>query len=263
MRPRMKGALGALAIGGALAVWSAACLPPDRSIERGAIYTHLRAGPLRVDYGSYRVDFERLTMILGADTIGCHARFYVDRSSGPVRIVDMARPYTFEHRAITDEECVVAAGFIQAQDAPVADPALPESEVKLVEPSPPGQLGTMHVVARVTYVVPEEDDPSAPPIFQKRVDVLLFGVTGAKSSVLPVPVPHGDKNDVESKYQTITLANQLVTASFYDLNRDDLVTTAELDTTTLEALRRAASDQWTDVVRTTDELLAREADAGL
>lgn len=255
----MRAALRSLFVAGALALaLGSACLPPDRTTERGAIYVHLRATPLSYDYGSFSVTFEKLTMVLGADTIGCHARFYVDRSSGPVRIVDMTKPYTFEFRAITDESCVVAAGFIQAQDAPVAAPDVPESELRALAPfGTAPKLGTVHLVAHVTYGAAENEKP----LYDERVDLLLTGAGGAKSTSNPIPVPHGAKSDVESVYQTYNLAVSMVNLVFYDRNHDGVVTADELDTSSIDAVRRAASDAWTDVVTTSDDQLARELDA--
>jgi len=227
----------------ALSLSLAACLPPDQSTERGAIYVKLEARPLKVRTGPYSVTFERLTMIVGADTVQCHSLFYVDRATGPVAVIDFTQPYTFEKRAITDGACVVVGGFILAKDEPFVAAGVSAEEAARVRPDGVGRLGNVHVRARVRY--PDDDSGGTTPVaFDRVVDVLLEGVSGAQTTGYEIIVPHGDRADLTSTYDTTRLAQALIYVSYEDRDRDGVVTGTELRPDEMQSLVQAASDRW-------------------
>lgn len=220
------------------------CLPPDQSTERGAIYVTLDATPLKNRVGPYSVTFEKLTMIVGADTVQCHSLFYVDRATGPVAVLDLTAPYTFEKRAITDGACVVVAGFILAKDAPFLGPGVSTEEAARVRPDGVGRLGNVHLRARVRY--PADDGDAAPPpgAYERVVDVSLEDVTGAQTTGYEIIVPHGARADVATTFDTSRLARAVINVIYEDKNQDGVVTNAELRVDEIMTLVQAASDRW-------------------
>lgn len=226
-----------------------ACLPPDNSKERGAIYVHLSAAPLIQDrLGGYRIDFERVAMIVSGDVIQCHSMFYVERPKSAVAVLDLMRPFTFEHRSLLDDSCGTVGGFVNLANAvPFIAEGITEDERKLLMPDGIGVVGSMHVVARIRSAF---ESPGAVP-FERKVDVVIHNVTGFSMIAAGVAVPSAGKSDVAFGFSLTPLATELTNVTAWDRSRDGTITTEELPPYIMARIRIALADKWSLLSRST------------
>jgi hypothetical protein len=228
----------------------AACLPPDQSTERGAVYIHLSASALSVrdepDLNGFTHDvtFERLTIVAGGDAVGCKVLYYVERTSSAAAAIDFLRPFTIERRSLRDKSCPVVAGIIDTKDEPFVGDGVGDDDVRLLSQGGKLQLGGLHAIAHVRYPIPPGPEGFT---VDRRIDVVLFDVTGSAETPSPVPVPPGGKSDVVVMLSTDAFALALLAASDFDSNGDGIVTTEELPPSFVDTLRVAASDKWSIV----------------
>lgn len=247
MTARRTWALGSLAVASLACLWgpitlagSTSCLPPDESVERGAIDVTLFAGPLDYagEFANYQVHYRRLTVVGGSDTIGCHATFYVERPLGPIGLLDLTQPYLSEHRSLNEEHCVVVAGFILAKDTAYVGPGVTEDEQRLMLVDPAASIGNMHVVADVAFF------SQGDPYLSVREDIYLEGVSGFMQPPLPIAVPHGNVSQLFARFDTSNLTIALLNVAYYDTNGDGVIDNTDLGRQELDGIRRAASDSW-------------------
>ncbi len=220
-----------------------ACLPPDRAIERGAVYIELTANAKKVDVSGFEIAFDRITVVAGADLINCHSVYFVERPLPPLAVFDVFTPRMFELRSITEVECVAAGGFIVNDSEPTIATGISDEELGLLQPNGPGTLraGSAHVVANLRYVVRGgADDPNA---YRRKFDLTVFGMANAKTAL--VKVPRGDKTDVRITFDTDRVARALVPLLVWDVDRDQVITSAELSPSAAEAFRNELGDAWT------------------
>jgi hypothetical protein len=226
----------------------AACMPADESTERGAIYIHLSASALTVrgdpdpNVATSEVTFERLTLVAGGDGMTCQETYYVERGPTAAAAIDLLHPFTIERRSLKDKSCRVVAGFITTDSHPYVGEGVSDDDVRLLSRDGVLQLGAIHAIAHVRYPVPPGPEGI---LFDRRVDVVLFGAVGSIKTAAPVPVPSGGKSDVVVTMSTEPLALALLDASYYDVDGDGVVTTLELPASAIDELRSAASDKWT------------------
>ncbi|WP_146653469.1 hypothetical protein [Labilithrix luteola] len=223
-------------IGGA-----SACLPSDEDTARGALYVELDAAPLVVEQGSFSVSFERLAMLAGADAVDCHSYFVVERPLGAVAVIDLMKPYTFEHRALTETECAVAAGFISTTDTPHVAQGVSPEDGQLLASSRVGEaapIGNMHIVARV------RSGTSPSSVVERRIDLLLTGIAGGVRTPRPITVPRGDKRDVFVRFDTSRLLQALQVIALSHPREPGIVSTEQLRPWELDTVTKAATNAW-------------------
>ena len=221
---------------------AAACLPKDESTERGAINVHLAASGIDVEVGSvYKVTFEQLTMVARGDLLDCHAVYYVQRPLSAIAIIDLTKPYTFEHRSLIEERCNVLVGFVPAPAMPHVAAGVTDAEAALIQGDVDGGaiVGTVHARARVSY-----EQQSTGTHVERVVDVRIMYATGWRARF--AVAPRGGKTDAAFSYDTRPLAEALLSASFSGGARKTLVTNEDLTPGALETLRQAASERWMD-----------------
>lgn len=233
--------LGVIGIG----VVGVACLPPDNAIERGAVYIELTANAKKVDVSGFEITFDRITVVAGADLINCHSVYYVERPLPPLAVFDVFTPRMFELRSITEVDCVAAGGFIVNDSEPTIANGISNEELLFLQPGGAGprtlKAGSAHVVADLRYVVGGAvDDPNA---YRRKFDLTVFGMANAKTAL--VKVPRGDKTDVRITFDTDRVARALVPLLVWDVDRDRVITTAELSPSAAEAFRNELGDAWT------------------
>lgn len=244
MRPRPISPKLGLALAGVVLAsigGASSCLPSDEDIQRGAIYVQLSADPLGTNLGGFSVSFERLAMLAGADAVDCHSYFVVERPLGSVAVIDLMKPYTFEHRALTETQCVVAAGFISTTDTPHVAEGVSAEDGQWLASSVDGgtkPVGNLHVIARVRWGA----TPSS--VIEQRIDLHLTGTTGGVRTPLPITVPRGGKRDVFVRFDTSRLSQALALIASNHAREPEIVGTDHLGEWELDTVVKAVTNAW-------------------
>ena len=168
-RPTLAAALVALA----------ACLPPDDSVERGAIYAELDADALVHDFGAAVVTVERVVVLAGSAVPDCHVTYYVDRPAPPVAVVDLAKPYVIEHRGLDERNCRINGGFIKVEGTPTRGPGVTDEDWALLWGAGGGDAGAARVVVRIDYPFSNGARPA-------RFDLVFRDLRGSELGVTEV-----------------------------------------------------------------------------
>lgn len=223
------------------------CLPPDRSVERGAIYMHLESKSQVVLSSPYRITFERISMIAGADLVDCHSVFYVERSPPILSIFDLTRGITFEHRSLKEPRCGLVAGFINNPNhvVPRVEADMPQREVGLlVRPDGVGQRGNVYIAATVEAPV-YEGAPDIPidPTFTRRFELVMYELSGFQTA--STVVIHGAKIDLTFTFDTADVGAAIAASSSWDASRDGgVVTMDELNAEDQNRIKSSVAGAW-------------------
>lgn len=212
-----------------------ACLPEDESVERGAIYVQVSLGPAVRDYGSVTVTFDRVVLLAGGAAPDCHVTYYVDRPPPSYALVDLARPFVFEHRGIDETFCKVNTGFIRVESPPQRGPGVTDVDVALLY-SPDRETGAAHVLAHADVRL------ASGRVRTVRYDLVYTDLRG--SELTTTDVKSGDRVDIGFTYDTRSIADRLLATPALDRNLDGVITVDELDPQSRENLRVTLSNAW-------------------
>jgi hypothetical protein len=232
----MRGRLAAIAFASVCAGAAAlcACLPADESVERGAVYVHLR----RVDAFAFEgFAIDRLLLLAGAAVPDCHTTYYVDRPKPPygVYVLSLDEPLLFEHRSLRESQCGVTTGFLNVESAPVRGPGVTQAEYDEMYQPKITTVGAVHIYAHVVY-------DSFDHRFDKKFDIVLTGLRGGATA--ETDVPRGGHRELAFTFDTTDLAYAILATASRDVDGDGVVRTDELDTSSSVALKQKVAGAW-------------------
>ncbi len=242
-RPVRRSIVSRLMAACAAAATLVSCLPEDKSTERGGVEITLAAGPFEaktaaagVTARTTEVVLDRLVMLAGASVPECHATYYIARPPPPTAVLDMRKPYVFEHRSLVETHCKVNAGFIKIEQPPArGDGVTPEEYLELYTEGITG-FGAMRLTAsvKITY-------KTLPPE-AKRFEIFFADIRGLQ--VTTTDVPRGDKVSKRFVFDTTQMLLALPGMIRFDRDGDGTVTLAELDGPRQALIRSLAEVAW-------------------